>query len=156
VTAPDHEPSVSTAPAEGSGSSAVSPDTPLRRRRLPAKLGHARTSTVILAVAFLVIGVLYLFVKPPEPPQAADSGTGSSTSSRTSVPTTQPPATTAPSTTAPTSETATPTDTTTSEESTTSAEETTDAPVETTPESTAPETTDLPTTEPTPTTAPAS
>jgi cytoskeletal protein RodZ len=145
-------PSLSTAPAEGSGSSRTSPDTPLRRRRLPSHVGPARTSTVLLAVAFLAIGMLYLFVKPPEPSTAADTGTGSSSPSRSSEPG-QVPATTAPSTTASTSESATPTETTTPE-STTPTEETTESPVETTPESTAPEATDLPTTEPAPTTEP--
>jgi cytoskeletal protein RodZ len=145
-------PSVSTAPAEGSSTGSTA--APLRGRRLPSHVGPARTSTVLLAVAFLAIGMLYLFVKPPEPSTAADTDTGSSSPSRSSEPA-QAPATTAPSTTASTSESATPTETTTPE-STTPTEETTESPVETTPESTAPEATDLPTTEPAPTTGPTS
>ena len=78
MTAPDQEPSVSTAPAEGSGSTAA----PGRARRLPSHVGPARTSTVLLAVAFLAIGMLYLFVKPPEPsrrcqtPSVSDTARG--------------------------------------------------------------------------------
>jgi outer membrane biosynthesis protein TonB len=147
---PPPEPSVSTAPAEGSGSSVVSPDTPLRRRRLPAHLGHARTSTVLLAAAFLVIGLLYLFVKPPAPSEAADPGTGSSSTSRPGDPAPQAPATTTPPPT--TSDVPEPTDTTPSE-ATTSPSEPTEEPVETTPETTAPEEPTLPTSEPAPTTA---
>jgi hypothetical protein len=92
-------PSVSTAPAEGSSTGSTA--APLGRRRLPSHVGPARTSTVLLAVAFVAIGMLYLFVKPPEPSTAADTGTGSSSPSRSSEPE-QVPATTAPSTTEPT------------------------------------------------------
>jgi len=151
VTAPEQPPapSVSTAPAEGSGSSAVSPDTPLRRRRLPAHVGPARTSTVLLAVAFLAIGVLYLFVKPPPPSEAADPGTGSSSTTRSSDPTTEAPASSAPTSTAPTtSESEVPAETPTTEATTTPAEEPPDTPVETTPETTAPEETTAPTSDP--------
>jgi hypothetical protein len=74
------EPTVSTEP----------PGT--RRRRIPPHLGPARTSTVVLAVLWLALGVLYLNVRP-ETVETAPAGGG------TSVETTQPPrTTTAPST----------------------------------------------------------
>jgi hypothetical protein len=156
VTAPEQPaaPSVSTAPAEGARASVVSPDTPLRRRRLPEHVGPARTSTVLLAVAFLLIGMLYLFVKPPEPADAGTARTDSPGTSRSSDPTQQAPASTAPSSTAPTSEEPTPSEPTTeeptTEEPTPSSEESTEAPEEPTPETTAPEDTTAPTSEPAP------
>ena len=154
MTAPDGSPapSVSTAPAEGASSSTASPAVPLRRRRLPSHLGHARMSTVLLAVAFVAIGVLYLFVKPAELSDAADTGSGSVGTSRSSEPTDQAPAPSSPSPAAPTtSEAPSPTETTPPEAST-PAEETTDAPDESTTESTVPPETEAPLTEPAPTT----
>jgi hypothetical protein len=150
VTAPEEPPapSVSTAPAEG----AVSPDTPLRRRRLPAHVGPARTSTVLLAVAFVLIGTLYLFVKPPGQADADPAGNDSPGTSRSIEPVPQEPATTAPSSTVPsTSEAPTPTESTT-ETPTTSLEQTSETPTDTTPETTAPEETTAPSSEPAPTT----
>jgi hypothetical protein len=103
VTGPEQAPppSVSTAPAEGGSSGTTSPRAPLGRRRLPAHLGPARTSTVLLAVAFLAVGLLYLFVKPPA--EAATGGTGTDPARTTAptVPTTSAPA--APTTEQPTS-----------------------------------------------------
>ncbi len=154
MTAPDQQsaPSVSTAPAEGASSSTASPAAPLRRRRLPAHLGHARMSTVLLTAAFLAIGVLYLFVKPPEPSEAADPGTGSTSTSRSSDATTDAPDPSSPTPSAPaTSEEATTPEETTAPEETTPAEETTEAPVDTT-EPTTPEETEPSLTEPAPTT----
>ncbi len=158
MTGPEQapQPSVSTAPAEGGASGTASPGAPLGRRRLPAHLGPARTSTVLLAVAFVAIGVLYLFVKPPEPSEAAqDPGAGSSGTSRTSDPTTQEPAPSSPSPTAssppqePTPEETTPPGTSAT------TDETPEAPVQTTGQ-TVPEQTVVPpdeTSGPAPTTA---
>lgn len=100
MTGPEQAPppSVSTAPAEGASSGTASPRAPLGRRRLPAHLGPARTSTVLLAVAFLAIGLLYLFVKPPA--DARTTGTGTDPASTTAPPAV--PATSAPA--APTTE----------------------------------------------------
>ena len=97
MTGPEQapSPSVSTAPAEGAAPSTASPRTPLGRRRLPAHLGAARTSTVLLALAFVAIGVLYLFVRPPDPARTAGVPDPAPTTSRSIAPTTSaPPATT--------------------------------------------------------------
>ena len=91
MTGPEPSPSVTTAPAEGASPGTASP--PGRRRRLPPHLGPARTSTVLLALAFLAIGVLYLFVKPPDPARTAGSVTDPSpTTSRSGAPVTEAPA----------------------------------------------------------------
>jgi hypothetical protein len=110
------EPSVSTAPA-GDG----------WRSRIPAHLGRARTSTVVLSVLFLAIFALYLNIRPETP------GTVATTTSDTG--TVQP----VPTTTAPAPETTEePTPTTTSAPPTTSApttsaeSTTTERPTETT------------------------
>lgn len=108
MTGPEQAPlpSVSTAPAEGASPGTTSPSAPLVRRRLPAHIGPARTSTVLLALAFVAIGVLYLFVKPPETPTAGVVTDPTPATSRSVAPTTSAPAeTTAPEeTAAPTSE----------------------------------------------------
>ncbi len=118
MTGPEQapQPSVSTAPAEGGASGTASPGAPLGRRRLPAHLGPARTSTVLLAVAFVAIGVLYLFVKPPADPDAGAGTTGTDPATTTAPPVVPAPSapaaptteqqTQAPGTTAPTSEVA--------------------------------------------------
>jgi cytoskeletal protein RodZ len=60
---PAPEPTVSTAP-------------PGRRRHsIPSHVGPARTSTVILAVLWLALGMLYLNVRPPTPATATTAGT---------------------------------------------------------------------------------
>jgi hypothetical protein len=90
---PAPAPSVSTAP----------PGT--RRRRIPAHLGPARTSTVILAVVWLALGALYLNVRPDNP-ATASSGSGTSVESTEPDRTTTPPASTTatePTTTEPSS-----------------------------------------------------
>ena len=62
-------PSVSTAPARGRW----------HVSRIPAHLGRARTSTVVLSVLFLAIGTLYLNIRPDVPgtttPATSDTGT---------------------------------------------------------------------------------
>jgi hypothetical protein len=73
------QPTVSTAP-------------PPARRRIPAHLGPARTSTVILAVLWLALGVLYLNVRPPTPQAASGGGTTVQTTEPVRT-TTAPPAT---------------------------------------------------------------
>jgi hypothetical protein len=115
---PMASPSVSTAPARSGPFS-----------RIPAHLGRARTSTVVLSLLFVGIFALYLTIKP------ADPGTASSTPSDTG--TEQPATVPSPTTTAPE----------------TSADPTTSAPRATT---SAPPTTSEPTTgeEPTGTTVP--
>ena len=148
MTGPEQapRPSVSTAPAEGASPGTTSPRAPLGRRRLPAHIGPARTSTVLLALAFVAIGVLYLFVKPPETRTAGVVTDPTPTISRSVAPTTSAPAETA----AP-EETAAPT----SELAPTTGEETDDGTVPETAVPTAPEETSGPatTSAPEPTTA---
>lgn len=83
----------------------------LGSRPLPNHLGPARTSTVILAVLFVALFVLWQYVRPPSPTQAATtSGTGAANPpASTTAPapaTTTPPTPTA--TTAPSTRTTTP------------------------------------------------
>jgi cytoskeletal protein RodZ len=111
------EPSVSTAPA-GDG----------WRSRIPAHLGRARTSTVVLSVLFLAIFALYLNIRPETPGTVAT--TTSDTGTVQPVPTTTAPA---PETTAEPTPTPTTTTPRTTSEPTTSAEPTTtEGPTETT------------------------
>lgn len=76
-------------PAEPAREVAVSTAPPPAPRRwwtaVPHHLGRARTSTVVLALLFVALYTLYLFVRPPDAPPPA-----------TPVSTVQPPATTAP------------------------------------------------------------
>ena len=112
MTGPEQSPppSVTTAPAEGATPATASPRAPLGRRRLPAHIGPARTSTVLLAVAFIAIGVLYLFVKPPETGSAGVVTDPAPATSRSVAPTTSAPAsTTAPEATSAPEESAAPT-----------------------------------------------
>jgi hypothetical protein len=112
------EPSVSTAPARDGW-----------RSRIPAHLGRARTSTVVLSVLFLAIFALYLNIRPETPGTVAT--TTSDTGTVQPVPTTTAPA---PETTAeptPTPPTTT-TPRTTSEPTTSAAPTTTEGPTETT------------------------
>ena len=94
MTGPER-PTVTTAPAEGASSATTSPRAPLGRRRLPPHIGPARTSTVLLALAFLAIGLLYLYVKPPETRTAGVTDPAPVTS-RSVVPTAPAPAPTTP------------------------------------------------------------
>ena len=125
MTGPEPRPSVSTAPAEGASSPAAT--SPLRSRRLPPHIGPARTSTVLLAVAFLLIGLLYLFVKP-EPSNAGGTTTDPASTGRQTDRTTEAPKSPASSTPAPTSEPAPSTSETTPEETTAPEESTSEAP----------------------------
>lgn len=114
MTVPEQEPrpSVSTAPAEGASSGSTSPRASRGRGRLPAHLGPARTSTVLLAVAFLAIGVLYLFVKPPADARTTGAVTEPATTTAPPVvplpgaPTTEQPTSAPEETPAPTTEAA--------------------------------------------------
>jgi hypothetical protein len=111
------EPSVSTAPARDGW-----------RSRIPAHLGRARTSTVVLSVLFLAIFALYLNIRPETPGTVAT--TTSDTGTVQPVPTTTAPA---PETTAEPTPTTTSTSPRTTSEPTTSAEPTTtEGPTETT------------------------
>ncbi len=85
-------PTVSTAPAEG----------PRRWwAGVPRRLGRARTSTVVLAVLFVAIGVLYLYVRPEgtDTAPAGDTGDVPAVPAPVLVPTPEP-TTTAPATSA--------------------------------------------------------
>ncbi len=97
MTGPDSHPrpSVSTAPAEGASASGPTAPPPQRPPRLPGHLGPARTSTVLLAVAFVAIGLLYLFVRP-ETPDTAGTTTDPASTSDGSAPARQAPDTSAP------------------------------------------------------------
>ncbi len=88
---PAREPSVSTAP----------PAAPRRWwSSVPHHLGRARTSTVVLALLFVGLYVLWLYVRPPDVPTApATDGTTVQTPAATAP--AEPPATTGPTTTAP-------------------------------------------------------
>ena len=110
-------PSVTTAP----------PRARWRFANVPSRLGRARTSTVVLAVLFVAVFVLWVYVRPET--VATPAGTTSDVNapvapaSTSSVPTTtEAPATTDPTTTAPTettTESSTPTDETTTGATTT-------------------------------------
>lgn len=52
------------------------PGSPWYRSGVPAHLGRARTSTVVLSVLFLAIGTLYLNIRPDPPGQAPASDAG--------------------------------------------------------------------------------
>ncbi|WP_113780433.1 hypothetical protein [Geodermatophilus sp. TF02-6] len=135
----------------------AAPPTGLRRlwSRVPHHLGRVRTSTVVLAVLFLAIGTLYLYVRPDVP----STGTAVAPTGRTTAPATTAPATTAPREPTETSEPTAPTTprTTSPDGTTTSAPEgtpTEQAPTET-PERTTRQTPEETTTEaPTPSAPP--
>jgi hypothetical protein len=65
--------------------------------RIPAHLGRARTSTVVLTVLFLAIGTLYLFIRPASPGTTTTGNTGveAPAAPRTAVSPTTPETTTA-------------------------------------------------------------
>ena len=67
--------------------------SPWHISRIPGHLGRARTSTVVLAVLFVAIFALYLYVKP-ETPATATGGTGVPASTTAPARTTTAPATT--------------------------------------------------------------
>jgi hypothetical protein len=98
---PARELSVSTAP----------PSAPRRWwSAVPHHLGRARTSTVVLALLFVGLYTLYLYVRPPDVPTApATDGTTVQTPARSDTPLiptgTAEPTTTAPATTTPPSPT---------------------------------------------------
>ncbi|TFV86568.1 hypothetical protein [Blastococcus sp. CT_GayMR16] len=130
-------PTVSTAPA------------PSRWSRIPAHLGRARTSTVVLAVLFLAIGTLYLNIRP-ETTGTATTGTGVQAPASTTAPAPEPTATTTTTTTAPGSTeelpTTTPESTTTGPLETTTPEGTTGSSLPSTPATTPSPTLPIPTT----------
>lgn len=109
---PAVDPSVGTAPAPGAPHRWWS--------AIPRHLGRARTSTVVLVVLFLAIGVLYLYAKPEE---TAATTSGGEPAVNQPAPTTGGATSTAPATT-----TAPVPTTTAPAEPTTSAQATTDPP----------------------------
>jgi hypothetical protein len=91
-------------PGEPARAPSVSTALPAAPRRwwssVPHHLGRARTSTVVLALLFVGLYVLWLYVRPPDVPTApATDGTTVQTPATTAP--AEPPATTAPTTTAP-------------------------------------------------------
>jgi hypothetical protein len=74
-------PSVTTAPA-GHRS---------RLSRIPAHLGRARTSTVVLSLLFLAIGTLYLNIRPDVPGTTTPATSDTGTEQPAPVPSTTPP-----------------------------------------------------------------
>lgn len=137
-------PEVTTVPAE-----------PPRQRRLPAHLGRARTSTVVLSVLFLAIGALWLNVRPdpvPTTPAGGGSDVQQSTTPEAPAPTTEAPATTEPvqpTESEPTPSEPAPSEPTPSEPTTTDAPEPT-SPTGTSGVPTSPRTTVAPTVPPSP------
>jgi hypothetical protein len=136
-------PSVSTAP----------PPSLVHRwwSSIPSHLGPARTSTAVLGVLFLLIGTLYLNVRPD--PIAPVTPTGGTVQSTTPARTTVAPTTAVPTTTEPvptTAESSTPTEATTTSAvpTETGTEEPTDTVVPTTEAPTTAPTTAPPTTPP--------
>ncbi|MGY1781506.1 hypothetical protein [Geodermatophilus sp. SYSU D01036] len=65
-------------------------------RRSPGHIGRARTSTLVLAALFVGLGVLYLYVKPPDPATVPAGGTTEVTTPAPAPETTAPPTTTEP------------------------------------------------------------
>jgi hypothetical protein len=101
---------VTTPPTDGPGEPSVSTAPPSAPRRwwsaVPHHLGRARTSTVVLALLFVGLYTLYLYVRPPDVPTApATDGTTVQTPAPSDTPLfptgTAEPTTTAPTTTAP-------------------------------------------------------
>lgn len=125
-------------------------------RKVPARIGRARTSTVVLAVLFLGLFVLWIGVRPANTDGVPATPASSTTGVEQPAPTTEPPATTSePAPTSTAEETTTTPRTTTSRPTTTAPTTTTDEDEPTsTPTTTAPErTTAAPsTTRPAPTT----
>jgi outer membrane biosynthesis protein TonB len=113
VTGPDEEPRTDDRPAEPTVSTAPVDPPPPRRLRVPGHIGRARTSTVLLALAFLAIGLLYLFVRPDPVDAGGGDADPASTTARTTSgqrsATTAPPEETTPAT--PSSPVTTPTTT---------------------------------------------
>ena len=73
----------------------VSTRSPWHVSRIPAHLGRARTSTVVLAVLFLAIFALYLYIRP-DTTGAATAGTGTSVPAGPTAPASRPAPTTTP------------------------------------------------------------
>ena len=106
-TTPSTTPSVSTAP----------PRSRWRFGAVPAHLGRARTSTLVLLVLFAAVFVLWVYVRPETTGTATTGGTGTVNEPVVPAPTTSSPV---PTTEAPATTTAPPTSGTTSEPSETS------------------------------------
>jgi cytoskeletal protein RodZ len=115
-------------------------------RRTPGHIGRARTSTLVLALLFVGLGVLYLYVRPADPATDPAGGTtqvstpAPAPATTTAPPTTEPAPTTPEETTPPTT-TGLPTDPTTTAPDLPTGSRTTE-PSETEPGGTAPPTTD--------------
>jgi hypothetical protein len=125
---PEVTPTVTTAPARSGW------------RRVPSHLGRARTSTVVLVVLFLALGMLYLNIRPEESgatDTAGGSGNQPASTTAPAAPTTSTPPTSEPPETtseAPTTEESAPTEPTGPTGTTTPSEPTgTSAPTETLP-----------------------
>jgi hypothetical protein len=138
------QPAVSTAPARSRWHWSA----------IPTHLGRARTSTCVLSALFLLIGALYLNVKPEPVATATTTETGNQQPAQTSTPapptapetTTEAPATTTDE--APTTTDEAPTTTTTTDSTTTEAPTDESPPAQTT-ETGVPTTPTLPMTRPT-------
>jgi hypothetical protein len=99
VTTPHEEQPAAAAQASPQHAAAGVPGTPQvttapprarwRLGRVPARLGRARTSTVVLAVVWLLVALLWLDVRPP-PAQVTPAG-GSGTATTPAPATTRPP-----------------------------------------------------------------
>lgn len=103
---PDQVPEEVTAPSVSTAPAGAAP--PRARSRwhwssVPDHLGRARTSTVVLCVLFLLIGTLYLYVRPEE--REARAGRSTADTSEVTPAPTAPETTTVPETTAPPEET---------------------------------------------------
>ena len=73
----------------------VSTRSPWHVSRIPAHLGRARTSTVVLTVLFLAIFALYLYIRP-DTTGAASAGTGTPVPAGPTAPASRPAPTTTP------------------------------------------------------------
>jgi hypothetical protein len=102
MTTPREERPQVSAPATPSASTAP-PRSRWRFGTVPSHVGPARTSTVVLAVLFVGLFVLWLYVRPPDPAQAPAAGTTDVTTPAP-VPQQAPPTTEAPTTVPPTTE----------------------------------------------------
>jgi len=152
VSSPRTDPPTSVIPAQAGrpavpGASPAPPGNPWWRRRVPSKLGRARTSTVVIGVAWLVMFGLNVSLPQPNTKIITDPDTGAQYRVHVSTPqvpaTTTPVRTAVPTTTGRATPTPTATSTRTSTAPTTRAPSTSDDETTSTPTGT--RTTDAPT-----------